>query len=370
MDEVNVQAVDGIATIRLYGSSTSMKELKCSIQYAFYTQRGEIVELEQVWDLVVRPAFTSYKIVPLSISPKSESILLNLPPIVLKSASSSFREKLETMEGKVHSLLRSTSTEEMMLVNTAIQPKWNDLLRYNTVNVFAKQPGWRLESAWDGAEVREIAVLNTYKSLGMQSREYLIPDFNEQGELWDVNFGVMEGLYTSIREQGEFTGDWKERQVMLKFLEKYRTAFLTRDLETLNAVFADEALIIVGRKMRPGEAANPYSYQPEGENQPDIEYLKLTKSQYLERQKTLFEQKKDIYLGYSTFQILRKNNQLGVYGISMRQNYQSINYADEGYLFLLVDFNSSEPKIYIRSWQPQEWREDALIKMGNFKVYK
>jgi len=67
---------------------------------------------------------------------------------------------------------------------------------------------------------------------------------------------------------------------------------------------------------------------------------------------------------------MRKNNSKGVYGISMRQNYNATNYADEGYLFLLVDFNEEKPQIYVRSWQPQEWVEQALVDLSNFNINK
>jgi len=63
-----------------------------------------------------------------------------------------------------------------------------------------------------------------------------------------------------------------------------------------------------------------------------------------------------------------KNNIEGVYGISMRQSYTSTNYSDEGYLFLLIDFNDDKPKIYVRAWQPKEWSDDALVELGNFNV--
>jgi hypothetical protein len=36
----------------------------------------------------------------------------------------------------------------------------------------------------------------------------------------------------------------------------------------------------------------------------------------------------------------------------MRQSYASTTYADEGYLFLLIDFRETDPLIYVRAWQP------------------
>jgi len=54
----------------------------------------------------------------------------------------------------------------------------------------------------------------------------------------------------------------------------------------------------------------------------------------------------------------------------MRQNYTSTTYADEGYLFLLIDFGEVDPLIYVRAWQPNTWGQDQLIKTANFKIYK
>ena len=54
----------------------------------------------------------------------------------------------------------------------------------------------------------------------------------------------------------------------------------------------------------------------------------------------------------------------------MRQSYQSTTYADEGYLFLLVDLSQNDPLIYVRAWQPNEWDEDDLVDASNFRVYK
>lgn len=49
----------------------------------------------------------------------------------------------------------------------------------------------------------------------------------------------------------------------------------------------------------------------------------------------------------------------GIYGVSLRQQYKSDRYADDGYLFLLWDFrNESMPLIHVRTWQPAETISD------------
>lgn len=104
--------------------------------------------------------------------------------------------------------------------------------------------------------------------------------------------------------------------------------------------------------------------------QPGFEQIQLTKKEYLERQQRVFKNQQDIFIDFSTFEIVKKNNAPGVYGVEMRQNYSSTTYADEGYLFLLIDFNDNDPLIYIRAWQPNEWDSAALVNTSNFRIYK
>ncbi|MFQ5604106.1 MAG: hypothetical protein ACE5HS_12645 [bacterium] len=138
----------------------------------------------------------------------------------------------------------------------------------------------------------------------------------------------------------------------------------------MDLIFAEEALILVGRKiMRKKLPENSVQYRKFGE-QPDYEYIKLSNQEYLRRQKRIFDIQQDIFLDFGTLEINKKNNTQNVYGVEMRQSYASTTYADEGYLFLLVDFNERNPLIFIRAWPPNEWDQDALVRSGNFRVYK
>ena len=56
-----------------------------------------------------------------------------------------------------------------------------------------------------------------------------------------------------------------------------------------------------------------------------------------------------------------------VYGIQIAQNYCSANYADKGYFFLMLDLNKPEqPKIYVRSWQPEKNPDGSIIGLSDF----
>lgn len=371
---VDAEAKDGYASIRLLGASVDFDELICRPTYSFYSSRNQLDALATVWDATVnKPEFTRAIKVLLTAAKKQESSPITADALVLNTA-----EELE-LEDQVQQQLKETMALFWQNTLPANHPKvaesfhakWSEIQKFNNVSFSTIKKTPKILPTWSDLEVREIPVINVYRTLDLQTTEYLIPDASVEGQLYDVNFGILKDLYEEIKQQSLYGEDWKERHVLIKFLEKYRTAFLTRDLDTINEIFSDEARIIVGRKIRPGESGGAnYKYVPEGKNQPSYRYVELKKKEYLNNLKSLFSRVPDIYAGYTSFQILRKNNTPGVYGVSMRQDYQSTGYADEGYLFLLIDFNHDQPQIMVRSWQPQEWREDALIELSDFKVYK
>lgn len=369
---VEAEAKDGFASIRLFGASTELSELRCSPIYSFYASRNQIDALATVWDAMPeKPSFPKSKVVSLESTFHKNEVIEN-KYLTLELADSMELESsaMDQLSNEL-AMLTHSDTKDTIELDTDLLNKWELINQFNSVSFSSKKNTALIQPTWSDLEVREIPVTNVYATLGMQTTEYLIPDATKEGHLYDVNYGVIKGLYDEVKEQSMYGEDWKERHVLIKFLERYRTAFLTRDLETINQIFADEARIIVGRKIRPGESTGQqYNYRPEGKNQPNYRYVELKKKQYLQNLEDLFSRVPDIYAGYTSFQILRKNNLPGTYGVSMRQNYQSTGYADEGYLFLLIDFNHSEPQIMVRSWQPQEWREDALIELSDFKVYK
>jgi hypothetical protein len=222
-----------------------------------------------------------------------------------------------------------------------------------------------------GWEVRKIGVLNRYKTINnKQEMESVILDYNENGKLQDVNYAITNNLYQNFVEQAVYGKDWGNRQIILKFIERYRTAYLNRDIQTIGSIFSDNAVIIVGKEVKT-QAMKPdaMGYRQLTTSQPTYEYLRFKKDEYLERQKSIFKTQKDIFLGFSTFKIMTHNTKEGVYGVSMRQNYSSTTYADEGHLFLYIDFNEKLPLIYVRAWQPQEWNQSALVDIFNFTMH-
>jgi hypothetical protein len=62
------------------------------------------------------------------------------------------------------------------------------------------------------------------------------------------------------------------------------------------------------------------------------------------------------------------------YGVTLHQDWktgnskESVNYQDEGWLFLLWDFTDRDhPVIHVRTWQPNEAAEkDGIFDLNDF----
>jgi len=402
LNQVNVQAIDGEAIFALVGGSTRFDKLDVSIKYSYYESRNEIAAVNDLWNIVNKPSFKNTKQISLKIindyepetSTNSSSIKTNvkhsqstieqnkIQPVTFNGTrqllltnrdSCRVLEQISGETEKLISLFEKNKTSSIAATfkgDAFLCDKITNIIKFNKLKIASGPIAADVNRTYNGWELRKITVLNKYPTLGKQAPEYMVLDYDDNGNLYDVNFGIMQDLYGQFVEQGLFGDDWGNRQVIIKFAEKYRTAFLSRNIEMLDSLFADEAVIIVGRVLKKTKMKDVYKYSQLNEDQPDVRYMQYTKGEYLKNQSRLFKNQKDIYMGYNSFKISRKNKQDNVYGLSMRQFYNSTSYADEGYLFLLIDFNQAQPQIYVRSWQPQEWSEGALIKLSNFNMNK
>lgn len=161
-------------------------------------------------------------------------------------------------------------------------------------------------------------------------------------------------------------GDSLRRRRILNYCEHFRMAYDTKDIDFLNQVFSDNALIVVGHTVRPAQSpASGISYSDK------VEYSIHSKQSYLARLSKIFGSNKKIKVDFSDFQIMRHPTIDGIYGVSLRQKYRSDRYSDDGYLFLLWDFrNESMPKIHVRTWQPRQIlrQGEEPIDIGDFNL--
>lgn len=166
--------------------------------------------------------------------------------------------------------------------------------------------------------------------------------------------------------QGKLTEqDAKRRHTILNYCEHLRSAYTTKDIDFLRQVFSDKALIIVGNVVK--SIANDDKCQAESR----VTFAIHSKRDYLARLSKVFAANQKIDVRFSGFRILRHPTMDGIYGVTLRQQYKSDRYSDDGYLFLLWDFrDKSMPLIHVRTWQPAATVHsgDDVINIQDFNL--
>ena len=159
--------------------------------------------------------------------------------------------------------------------------------------------------------------------------------------------------------------DARRRRTILNYCEHFRTAYTTKDIDFLRQVFSDKALIIVGNVVK--SIANDDKCQAESR----VTFAIHSKRDYLARLSKVFAANQKIDVRFSGFRILRHPTMDGIYGVTLRQQYKSDRYSDDGYLFLLWDFrDKSMPLIHVRTWQPAATVHsgDDVINIQDFNL--
>lgn len=159
--------------------------------------------------------------------------------------------------------------------------------------------------------------------------------------------------------------DWSEksRTRIVGFLEDYRTAYATKNLEYLDKVFDDNAVIVLGKRLQVAPQLNKEGYM----NNHRVQFTQLTKREFLRNLRRQFQSKDYINLHFSQNRIYQLQKGEERYGIEIKQDYYSSNYGDTGYLTLIFDLtNSDQPVIHVRTWQEQPDPNFGVVSPADF----
>ena len=188
-----------------------------------------------------------------------------------------------------------------------------------------------------------------------QQLENVVFTFNKYGLIDGVQFALEEVAARNV--MGDNGIDELSRLILINFLENYKTAFAMKNLEYIESIFSDDAVIITGRVLRTTEQSSEFkNIQSKMDNQVvhgNVLYTRMSKEHYIKRLKNSFNSKEwiNIKFGGTTIDSSKQSN---TFGVRLVQDYFSNNYGDHGYLFLLIDASDREnPLIRVRMWQPE-----------------
>ena len=217
------------------------------------------------------------------------------------------------------------------------------------------------------------------EDFGLGTYQEAVVEFDSSGKITDFRFSLDAHISESMERCGSVVE--KEKQmIIMQYIERFRTAYNQKDIDYIEKIFSDDALIITGKvvTVRSGSDMG-------GMNQ-KVEYTKQTKEQYIRNLKLAFARNKWIDVKFSQIGdngetggcggITRSKIDPTKYGVRLRQEWRSSTYSDEGYLFLLWEFpdDGGNPIIHIRTWQPQwvggkeQAPDDDISTLGAFDL--
>ena len=220
-----------------------------------------------------------------------------------------------------------------------------------------------------GYQVRNIPLLmkpRADRDFGESEYQEAVISFDRKGNVESFYLSISMNLYMNVIKNNKEITDLRRRQLILDYVEQFRTSYNTKDIKFLQQVFSDDALIITGKVI---------SQKKDNMKLPDkIVYKKQTKQEYLTNLRRVFANNSYIKVTFDDIKVMRHPVNPNFYGVTLHQGYTSSRYHDDGYLFLLWDFtDESQPQIHVRTWQPDQINggripEDEIFSLDDFDI--
>lgn len=220
-----------------------------------------------------------------------------------------------------------------------------------------------------GYQVRNIPLMmkpSGDRAFNEEEYQEAVVSFDKDGNVESFYLSISMNLYMNVIKSNLQLTDLRRRQLILDYVEQFRTAYNQKDIKFLQQVFSDDALIITGRIIK--------TKHEEGFMTQEVVYNKQSKAQYIKNLKNTFARAKYIRVTFDEIEVMRHPTNPNFYGVTLHQGYTSSNYHDDGYLFLLWDFtDETHPQIHVRTWQPDKVNgkkvsKDDIFSLSDFDI--
>ena len=171
------------------------------------------------------------------------------------------------------------------------------------------------------------------------------------GRITNFHLAIDPELYISVMGSAKAVEDVERRMLILEYVERFRNAYNLKDMNFLQQIYSDDALIITGKVITQVKKDTKMA----DVNGVKIEYSRQSKKEYLTRLASVFKANKRINVTFDDIKVARHPAKEAFYGVTLKQGWEADRYSDVGWLFLLWDFtNPAAPQIHVRTWQPTE----------------
>ncbi|MDR1202818.1 MAG: hypothetical protein LBL58_14485 [Tannerellaceae bacterium] len=197
-------------------------------------------------------------------------------------------------------------------------------------------------------QIRNIPMIMYAATSDSTQYEEIALNFAPDGMISDIGITVKEHQYMQVEW---LVPDTEQEQRIKEFIDLLRDAYNCKDIKTLGSIWSNN-MLSSDRKM---------AMQVQ------------TKSEYLEKMKYIFKKNEYLNIVFDSIEIAKHPNPelKEIYGVTLKQYWNSSTYRDAGYLFLLIDCSDKNRlEIPVRTWQPEEEIDsyDDIFGLGSFMI--
>ncbi len=347
-----------------------------SIDYEYVGQARGDAEMQSVLDVISQRVFREAEITVKAKGGKNrQEMAASSTGVNLQPTANQTVNRAEDYADIVFDIAKAISQKNYSAATTYFTLEglemYNKLISYGKGRVVGS-PNLKFFKSTNGNVVARGMQMSFsfYKGTKKTFVEDVVFTFNAEKKICSLAFGLGQEAENDIL--CKHAPGWKDetRELIMEFMESYKTAYCLKRIDYIRDIFADDAVIIIGnvakrRGTRNGHGERPISL----EGQEVIHYNRYTKDEYLRNLKRCFDKNEFINIRFTNndIQWLEKYEKEELFAIQIGQEYNSTTYGDKGYLFLLVDMTDhNTPQIKIRTWQPNEVAMDKLYNAGDF----
>ena len=248
---------------------------------------------------------------------------------------------------KVEQALRNKNYDSVKSLFTSEgYEMFQKLLHYGNARLI-HAPNVRFSRFGNVVTCRSFPMSFSFKTNRRTFSENVVFRLNDDALITEVAFGLEERATNDIMNNAAKRYSEEARQVLVNFLESYKTAYALCRLDYLDKIFSNDALIITGSVV---SSAGFGELKPKQTQH--VKYTRQTKAQYLKNLQRTMMSNEFINIHFAD-NIIKKSTGKEIYGIQIKQDYFSSSYGDTGYLFLLLDLTQpDQPTVKVRAWQP------------------
>lgn len=373
-------ANNGKGFAEFYGeASKDINRLRLRIEYQYHNKADLAPEVKMMLETVAIPYFKRAQIsIPLNMEltqsvekPKSSQPIVTQ---IAMPAMTNSTEEFDAFNHSVNQIKEAIDSREYEQVQNLFTPQGYDMYQTLIANgdvkiLDLKMDTLKIVRVGNETMARSVPMLFSFKNNREQFIENVVFTFDENRKVNGLSYSLSDIAINDILSRSEQFGTDKEKYFLIKFMEDFKTAYSLKRLDYLEAIFDENALIIVGNVVKKSQEPIENVSRMYGNLSNDqVEYIRLSKKEYMERLKMIFGRNEFINIRFEDNQVRKTQKNDKIYGIQINQYYYSSTYADQGYLFLMIDLNDTlEPKIYVRTWQPEKNPDGTIYGLESFK---